>query len=32
LREVRKEKGLPEDPIKYIKESDEYWEVVKERK
>lgn len=32
LREVRKEKGLPEDTIKYIKESDEYWEVVKERK
>ncbi|HOP25429.1 MAG TPA: L-rhamnose isomerase [Defluviitoga sp.] len=31
LREVRKEKGLPEDPIKYIKESDEYWEVVKRR-
>ena len=31
LREVRKEKGLPEDPIKYIKESDEYWAVVKRR-
>ena len=31
LREVRKEKGLPEDPIKYIKESDEYWKIVKER-
>jgi L-rhamnose isomerase/sugar isomerase len=31
LREVRKEKGLPEDPIKHIKESDEYWKIVKER-
>lgn len=31
LREVRKEKGLPEDPIKQIKESDEYWKIVKER-
>ncbi|HPZ75247.1 MAG TPA: sugar isomerase, partial [Candidatus Pacearchaeota archaeon] len=31
LREVRKEKGLPEDPIKYTKESDEYWKIVKER-
>lgn len=32
LREVRKEKGLPEDPIKQIKESDEYWKIVKERR
>ncbi len=31
LREVRKEKGLPEDPIKYTMESDEYWKIVKER-
>lgn len=31
LREVRKEKGLPEDPIKHIKENDEYWKIVKER-
>lgn len=32
LKGVRKEKGLPEDPIKYLKESDEYWEVVKRRR
>ena len=31
LREVRKEKRLPEDPIKYTMESDEYWKIVKER-
>ncbi|MDN5346350.1 MAG: L-rhamnose isomerase / sugar isomerase [Petrotoga sp.] len=31
LREVRKEKGLPEDTIKYVKECEEYWKMVKER-
>jgi len=31
LREVRKEKGLPENPVKFVRKSDEYWEVVKRR-
>jgi len=31
LREVRKEKGLPENPVKFVRKSDEYWEDVKRR-
>ena len=31
LREVRKEKGLPEDTIKYVKECEEYRKMVRER-
>jgi L-rhamnose isomerase/sugar isomerase len=29
LREVRKEKELPEGTIKYVKGCDEYWKMVR---
>ncbi|HOP25445.1 MAG TPA: TIM barrel protein [Defluviitoga sp.] len=32
LKEVRKEKGLPEDPVKFVEKSDEYRRIVKDRK